>query len=220
MNTEDEREYIIDKYNIDKCLFDHKLYEDEEKEEDWLSYDKDYKDEKIEEGWQKRISTKIHNNEKSETIWCNDCSKVYHDICENGIEQLSKIYSDIKTYDDIDRKCSEPVNFKLNLSNLKVQKEELENYSKALNSCKRYRKNQHKNCYKNIYDENQKEGDPGHKKYIQKLNNIEKKCKNVKNSIQKHINNRKILNIVKSRKIRTITKSKAKKRSKLIRSRR
>ena len=93
MNTEDEREYIIDKYNIDKCLFDHKLYEDEEKEEDWLSYDKDYKDEKIEEGWQKRISTKIHNNEKSETIWCNDCSKVYHDICENGIEQLSKIYS-------------------------------------------------------------------------------------------------------------------------------
>ncbi len=71
------------------------------------------------------------------------------------------------------------------ISESKKRIEEIGAYKGVLNKCKKYRENQHQNCYYNKKT-NKYEGDPGHKNMITLLEETKNKCdKAEKEIIQK-----------------------------------
>lgn len=191
-----DEEINEDDEKIKKCTSNHILYTDSEDLEEWIPHNYWYDGREYYKNisdYLKRTSRKKEDNTKSMTIWCNDCSKVYHAVCESGRNQLVKLYNikfteDIELYNKLGSNCNLYLNKVDNyrLDELKKKIEEIGAYKGVLHKCSKYRENHHKNCYKNI--NGKYEGDPGHKDFIQILNDTFKICNTAETTINAKIN--------------------------------
>jgi len=137
----------------------------------WQDYTHDHLGRKLEQtGWQRCTDG-----------WCNTCSVGYHKVCDhliNKVEELFNVRIDIS--DDFSLLLKSLIDEAIRKSNMRgmdksdISKEEkkIDAYRFALSKCSSYRRNHHKHCVRNIYDASERKGDPGHKKVIDRLNQL------------------------------------------------
>ena len=185
MENDNDEPFYTDKTQIEECLNPYTLQEDEKDE--WIPHTHSYKGTKLEDGW-----------EKLNINWCDNCSKTYHSVCEDGIEQLKEMpfsgkFGNSKKLSDIDYNTMEDICINYGIENenkitkLREKIREVKTYNQLSSKCSKYRKSQHSQCYRFKTDKTKNKGDIDHEHFINTLNSIRNKCSNTYKKLNKKL---------------------------------